>query len=274
MIPEASVKRLARQQGVDPVVVDRDHALGVVLWAMGSEVSSSGWVFKGGTCLRKCHYGDYRFSEDLGFTVAGPLRIADAEGLIARSVGRATSAGVLLDMDQAQIVVLDDDYGRESLEIRVPYRGALRMGSSPMVQFHLSADEELVFAIAHRTLIHPYDDAADIAAELPCYALEEILAEKIRAVSGQRRHAIARDIYDIDQLVRRGDVDVTAALAAVPAKAERKGVDLQGAAERFLQREGEYRANWSQALAYLVAGEPDFSTAFWAAADLLGRVGA
>ena len=27
------------------------------------------WIFKGGTCLRKCYYETYRFSEDLDFTV-------------------------------------------------------------------------------------------------------------------------------------------------------------------------------------------------------------
>ena len=26
------------------------------------------WVFKGGTALKKCYFGDYRFSEDLDFS--------------------------------------------------------------------------------------------------------------------------------------------------------------------------------------------------------------
>lgn len=26
------------------------------------------WVFKGGTCLKKCYFETYRFSEDLDFT--------------------------------------------------------------------------------------------------------------------------------------------------------------------------------------------------------------
>lgn len=54
MISEATIKSLARRQGVDPAVVDRDHALGVVLWAMSTQGALRDWVFKGGTCLRKC----------------------------------------------------------------------------------------------------------------------------------------------------------------------------------------------------------------------------
>jgi hypothetical protein len=30
---------------------------------------SNQWVFKGGTCLKKCYIETYRFSEDLDFTV-------------------------------------------------------------------------------------------------------------------------------------------------------------------------------------------------------------
>lgn len=51
MIPDATVKGIARRLGVDPMIVDLDHALGVVLWAL-SDVGDpeSTWVFKGGTC--------------------------------------------------------------------------------------------------------------------------------------------------------------------------------------------------------------------------------
>ncbi len=61
MIPDATVKGIARRLGVDPMVVDLDHALGVVLWALsdvGEPVST--WVFKGGWCsaLVRCMYSE------------------------------------------------------------------------------------------------------------------------------------------------------------------------------------------------------------------------
>jgi predicted nucleotidyltransferase component of viral defense system len=33
-------------------------------------------IFKGGTALKRCHFGDYRFSEDLDFTLARPGQFA------------------------------------------------------------------------------------------------------------------------------------------------------------------------------------------------------
>lgn len=39
-----------------------------------------GFIFKGGTCLKKCYFETYRFSEDLDFTeVAG--RVYEATGV-------------------------------------------------------------------------------------------------------------------------------------------------------------------------------------------------
>ena len=34
-------------------------------------------VFKGGTALKRCHFGDYRFSEDLDFTLARAADFAE-----------------------------------------------------------------------------------------------------------------------------------------------------------------------------------------------------
>ncbi|MCZ7663123.1 MAG: nucleotidyl transferase AbiEii/AbiGii toxin family protein [Thermoleophilia bacterium] len=269
MIPEASVKSLARRLGVDPAVIDRDHALGVVLWALSPDLSSARWVFKGGTCLRKCHFGDYRFSEDLDFTVAGRLTPAVALSLVQNAAPRAGSAGIRLLMEDARTIVQNDEHGRESIEIKVPYRGALRTPNPPNMQFHLSADEELVFDAVNRALMHEYDDAAGLGvSSVECYALEEILAEKLRAVGGQRRYAIARDVYDIAQLVRRG-ADTGAALEALPRKTKRKALVLEGAAARFRARRAEYRASWESSLAYLVVDSLGFDEAFEIAAGLL-----
>lgn len=271
MIPEATVKSLARRQGIDPAVVDRDHALGVVLWAMDSQSSLRDWVFKGGTCLRKCHFGDYRFSEDLDFTVMGRLSVAAAQEAITVSLPAAASQGIQLVVDEMHVEVMNDDYGPESVEIKVSYRGALRMGSAQNVQFHLSADEELAFEPATLPLLHPYEDAAGLECRISAYALEEILAEKLRAAAGQGRHAVARDIYDIASVVRRG-ADADAALSALPKKAAYKGVDLSDGAARFRARENEYAASWSRTLEYLVVDDLSFTDAFSTAAELLGRL--
>lgn len=74
MIGEAELRRKAAQWNVDPMVVDLDYSLGWFIIALYKTCpNAENMYFKGGTCLRKCYFGDYRFSEDLDFSTSSRL---------------------------------------------------------------------------------------------------------------------------------------------------------------------------------------------------------
>src|SRR5437773_12195031 len=51
-------------------VIEKDYALSYVLAGMAKQPElSHSLIFKGGTALKKIFFGDYRFSEDLDFSV-------------------------------------------------------------------------------------------------------------------------------------------------------------------------------------------------------------
>jgi hypothetical protein len=61
MIAEAEIRRYAARWQVDPMVVDLDYGLGWFLAALMSVGTPASVLrFKGGTCLRKCYFPDYR----------------------------------------------------------------------------------------------------------------------------------------------------------------------------------------------------------------------
>ena len=65
----------ARQRlGIPWEVLERDYVLSWILAGM-SDVKAlhESLVFKGGTALKKCYFGDYRFSEDLDFSANGKI---------------------------------------------------------------------------------------------------------------------------------------------------------------------------------------------------------
>ena len=76
MIRDAEIRRLARVAGVEPRTMELDYALG---WALrgiaGHPRLGQRLVFKGGTCLRKCYFPEYRFSVDLDFTATPVVRM-------------------------------------------------------------------------------------------------------------------------------------------------------------------------------------------------------
>jgi predicted nucleotidyltransferase component of viral defense system len=69
VIPKQEIMALAAELQLQTHVVEKDYALGWFLAGISAHpLIGSRWVFKGGTCLKKCYFETYRFSEDLDFT--------------------------------------------------------------------------------------------------------------------------------------------------------------------------------------------------------------
>lgn len=76
MITRGDLDERVREWGLLDTTVEKDFVLGWTLWGIGSDAKlSNTWIFKGGTCLKKCYIETFRFSEDLDFTVmpGGPI---------------------------------------------------------------------------------------------------------------------------------------------------------------------------------------------------------
>ena len=67
---QREIENIANEKRVNKMTIDKDWILGHFLNAMYSiEEVQQNFVFKGGICLKKCYIEDYRFSEDLDFTL-------------------------------------------------------------------------------------------------------------------------------------------------------------------------------------------------------------
>ena len=256
MISEAEIRRISATTRVDPMVVDLDYSLGWFLLGMRkTSTSLGGLLFKGGTCLRKCYFHDYRFSEDLDFTATKYLSRADIEDWVKKSVDWVSNYdGPDFHVQPIHFEVVDDEYGNESYQARIYYRGPLRWGGSPRtVKLDITRAEVILLPVNEKQIIHSYSDQASFAdINLPCYSLEEVIAEKIRAVGGQRRFAVSRDLYDIYNLISTG-IDVNAVKQILPRKFEIKGLTMKGIDVNNIKlRRSAFELDWERRLGYLV----------------------
>ena len=65
--------------GIPWEVLERDYLLSWILAGIGQVGSLRDTLaFKGGTALKKCYFGDYRFSEDLDFSGLEGVPTGDA----------------------------------------------------------------------------------------------------------------------------------------------------------------------------------------------------
>lgn len=257
MIPAAELRRAAAGLGVEPTRLDLDYTLGWILGGLWRQPEVSRvWIFKGGTCLRKCYFPEYRFSEDLDFTLKQAIGIHEVQALVAaatRWVQDRTGIDFTIQALKAEVMPVEE--GDPGYRLRLYYRGSLPMGGSPRsIQIHLSTQEVLVTPLDPRALHHPYSDSGELGAvKLKCYSLVEALAEKLRAICGQRRFAIARDLYDVHEIIRRG-TDPHRAVAILPAKLRIKNLDLpKDLSGRIEERRAEFETDWERNLIPLLA---------------------
>jgi predicted nucleotidyltransferase component of viral defense system len=62
MISRADLEERVREWVLREDIVEKDSVLGWLLAGIGSHLRlRDTWVFKGGTCLKKCYFETYRF---------------------------------------------------------------------------------------------------------------------------------------------------------------------------------------------------------------------
>jgi predicted nucleotidyltransferase component of viral defense system len=207
MIDRAEILAASADLSLAPEVIEKDYVLGWLLAGIfrSAELAPT-WHFKGGTCLKKCYFETYRFSEDLDFTLTDRTHLnadvlKDAFANIAAWLYDQT--GIEIPANQLRFEVLKNPRGGVSCEGRVYYNGPLRhTGSIPRIKLDLTADELLALPATDRPVGHPYSDAPDGGIVARCYAFEELFAEKLRALTERTR---PRDLYDVVNLFRHGE---------------------------------------------------------------------
>ncbi len=208
MIDKQEILSTAQRMSLLPNVVEKDYVLGWMLAGIYAHPElKEVWVFKGGTCLKKCYFETYRFSEDLDFTLTEAAHL-DA-GFLARVFAEIGAwiyerAGIEVPADKQAFDIYPNTRGSLSCEGRISYCGPVspRSGGLPRIKLDLLADERLVLPPVEVAVFHPYSDAPVEGFSARAYAYEEVFAEKVRALGERTR---PRDLYDVINLFRNAD---------------------------------------------------------------------
>lgn len=227
MITKQDILDRAVEWQLRPEVVEKDYVLGWLLWGLGRHATvHEHWVFKGGTALKKCYFETYRFSEDLDFSLlpSAPYASDDIHSTleeVAESVSEAS--GITIPLDNIIVEPRQDRLKRPTFRARLGYRGPLSFPGAPRrILFDITAHERIVRPAASVSIIHPYPDPLPPPSEVRSYALEELLAEKTRALFERTR---PRDLYDVIYILNNltDHIDLELAQDVFRAKCEAKG---------------------------------------------------
>lgn len=270
MIPVAEIRALQAEWQLREDVIEKDYALGWILAGIASDPElSTTWVFKGGTCLRKCFYETYRFSEDLDFTIVdrGP---EEPEALmpIFERIGRwlVERSGIELALDERSFLRRKNRRGNPTTQGRIAFSGPRRPPQLPKVRLDLTSDEVVASDPVRRTILHPYSDGLPAGDGILSYSIVELLAEKLRALAERCR---PRDLYDVVLVYRHPDLigSAGAVLAALDQKCAHAGIPAPNAETiRGSPFREEIEQEWHNMLAHQLPHLPPFEE-FWGALD-------
>ena len=262
-----------RQLGLPSYVIERDYLLSWVLAGIGAvpELKET-LVFKGGTSLKKCYFGDYRFSEDLDFSALEGVPTGDAMEKLMGLVCEA--AREMLD-EYAEVELVCQRHleknphpgGQEAFEIRVRLPWHPRPDIA--VKIEITVDELIAWPVERRSVMHGYGEPLDV--ELQIYSPTEVVAEKLRAIRQQLKlleqrgwiRNRARDYYDLWRVLGDfGDrVDRVNFIGLLHDKCKLRNVDFEGPDDFFDSRVVDgVKQGWESSLAALVPNLPAFDT--------------
>ncbi len=265
MIPQRNLSllsnRLARGGGrrIVEAVLERDYCLAWFLVGLSRSPLREVFIFKGGTALKRCYFGDYRFSEDLDFTLAEPREFAtilkDLEGVYAE-VQRMSGVVFRYARD-------DRRSHQNSHTFYINHDGPLATTSRREIKVDVTIRERLVRPVEDRPVLRGYAEYTDLPEDEPVrvYALEEIAVEKLVAVSDKARNE-PRDLYDIWYLVTEGRVDLGLLIPELESKLAFRGRTRDEMAEALAAKEPRYRKLWTIRLGQQMATLPPFESVY------------
>lgn len=265
MIPQRNLSllsnRLARATGrrVVESVLERDYCLAWFLVGLSRSPVRDALVFKGGTALKRCYFGDYRFSEDLDFTLAEPREFdAILAGLEAVYAEVQRASGIVVRFARA-----DRKSHQNSYTFYLSYEGPLPAASPKEVKVDVTIREHLVRPVEDRPVLRGYEEYADLpdGASVRVYAIEEIAVEKLVALTDKARNE-PRDLYDLWYLIGEGLIDFATLLPEVEAKLAFRGRTREAMTAELATKEARYKKLWTIRLAQQVATLPPFDDVF------------
>lgn len=254
MIKPGEIQQIANAVGVRDQQIEKDYILSWILSGISKhEQLLKDIVFKGGTVLKKVYFEDYRFSEDLDFTLLNNEISYEQIYSWFKEVFEIIKEEANIPLD----IIDNNEYDDGGINFYISYIGPLGgQGSNKRVKIDISRIEQLVFRPVLKDVFIDYSDLE--AYQLLCYPLEEVLVEKMRSVMQRMQ---ARDFYDLWYLLVQQGMDVNFYKSEFESKCKSKELNPADFPIKLTERLPQYKGRWQSSLSEQINDLPDYDQA-------------
>ena len=263
MIPQRNISlianSLAKESGkrIPEPVIERDYVLAWFLAGLGQHPLRDRLAFKGGTALRRCWFKGYRFSEDMDFTLTEPTTLEDIlAGFNEIYAAVETDSGVHIDFKGKK-----HEQGRNSHTLFLRYQGPLPATND--VKVDITIDETFCYPLHERPMLRQYDMFNDLpeGPTVNVYSLEEIVVEKITALSDRKRNE-PRDLYDLWYLLNHHDFRLAGMLPELETNLAFRQRTTKDVMETIAGKEERLGRLWTNRLSLQMIDLPAYGDVF------------
>jgi predicted nucleotidyltransferase component of viral defense system len=269
VIPQKNISKISndlylrngkKSKRIPETVIEKDYCLTWFLIGLSNSNLKDKLVFKGGTCLRRCYFRDYRFSEDLDFTLIQKISLSVILDVIKKEIAPFISkeTGIVFDINKVE------DDSQNTHQFYLSYVGPLPSTSTPKtVKVDITFKEVLVTDPIKKTILKSYEEYSDFEEEyeILTYTVDEIVTEKICALIDPKRSE-PRDLYDIWHLFNEQGLNDDFLPSYVIKKLESKGEKFDERRNNLAGKEARIKKTWEQRLSQQVANLPEFDGVF------------
>lgn len=251
MIKPQEISKKASREGVRPQQIEKDYIISWVLWGIYNHgILKDALIFKGGTCIKKIFIEDYRYSEDIDFTLDPSLEktlsdedIYKAFNEIFVSIKEAANIDLSIPEDSKEV------HESGSLKFFIDYIGPLG-GKSDHIKTDIGKGEKLEFEVVKKSMLNDYSDLEEEEkVTITSYSLEEIVIEKMAALMGR---TIPRDLYDFEYLTNTKGIELQDVFIEFQLKAEHKGQDPKEFVQKVTAKEKIFEKAWTENLSHQI----------------------
>lgn len=251
MINPGEIQKKATKAGVRDQQIEKDYILSWILWGISNHQELSKiLVFKGGTVLKKVYFKDYRFSEDLDFTLLNSEIPNEQIFYWFKESFEEIKEEANIPLE----IIDNNEHEDGGINFYINYVGPLGgFGNNKSVKVDISKSETLEFEPVLKSAIIEYSDLEN--HELLCYPLEELLVEKLRCTMQRTQ---PRDYYDIWYLVEIEGMDVEFYTNEFRNKCRSKDLKPEDFHKKLEQKLPQYKARWAKSMNDQIKDLPDF----------------
>jgi len=257
MIRSQEIKEKARNYGVPISTIERDY---VQNWLL-KYIKNQDIILKGGTGIKKVYFENYRFSDDLDFSLAHSMNDKNIFMCLSNAVDIARNEVGIRFKENIKFSKTETGFRG------VVYFNIIQNVSGTPLSIKVDItdydNEIILLPTEKKKIFHSYSDRLN--AEIEVYSLEEIFTEKLRALIQRTR---ARDLYDIGMLY--GFIKKDKMLQILDDKFNFKGVFLD--IPNFINRREDFSNAWERSLKHQIKELVNFEIFFDKAVKILKNI--